>query len=52
MPFFFKSKDEEDWVLQRYWIMLGVPVMLKKWNPMFDVEKEKKDWEPVWVWIP
>lgn len=33
-------------------MMLGVPLMLKKWNPMFDAEKEKSHWGSIWVHLP
>ena len=32
--------------------MLGVSLILKRWNPMFDVDKEKSNWDLVWVYLP
>lgn len=52
MAFLFKSKEDTKWVLQRYWMMPGISVLLKRWNPMFDVSKGKVEWKLIWVWLP
>jgi hypothetical protein len=41
-----------DWVLSKFWTMVGTPIVLKRWTPNFDAKKEKVDVVPVWVWLP
>lgn len=45
----FENKAVEDWVVGRNWAFGSIPVLLKKWSPMFDAMHEKTDAFPVWV---
>jgi hypothetical protein len=31
-----ESKQEADTLLQKNWIMVGVPIILRRWTPLFD----------------
>ena len=48
----FREKEAAEWVLGRNWIIGNIPVLLKKWSPLFDAFKEKSDVFPVWVRAP
>lgn len=48
----FKNKEAAEWVLKRNWSLGNIPVLFKKWSPMFDAAHEKADVFPVWVRAP
>lgn len=50
--FRFENKEAAGWVLERNWAIGNIPVLLKKWNPLFDAIHEKTDVFPVWVKAP
>lgn len=47
--FLMSSKDEADMMLTDMWEMVGVPIVLHKWSPIFDVAWEKAEKDPIWV---
>jgi len=48
----FADKDSAEWVFQRNWHIGNIPILLKKWTPMFDAFKERADEFPVWIRAP
>lgn len=48
----FEIKEAAEWVLKRNWSLGNIPVLFKKWSPMFDAAHEKVDVFPVWVRAP
>lgn len=50
--FRFENREAAEWVLERNWIIENIPVLLKKWNPLFDAIHEKTNVYPVWVREP
>ena len=32
--------------------MFGIPIILKRWNPLFYASQEKMVFEPIWVQLP
>jgi len=39
------------WVLSKTWTMVGTPIFLKRWTPIFYAKRERVDVVPVWVWL-
>jgi len=48
----FEEKAAADWVLGKNWFIGKIPVLLKRWTPMFDAIKESTEVFPVWVRAP
>lgn len=48
----FENKEAADWVVGKNWALGNIPVLLKKWSPLFDAVHEKTDVFPVWVRAP
>lgn len=48
----FKSKKAITWVLNKNWNIDSSPVMLKRWNPLFDAQRERLEIFPLWVKLP
>lgn len=44
-----ESKQEADTLLQKNWTMAGVPIILRRWTPLFDASQMKLGKEPIWV---
>jgi hypothetical protein len=38
-------------ILQNNWFMDSSPILMKLWNPNFDVASERIDSIPIWVWF-
>lgn len=47
--FLISSKEEVDMLLTSLWEMVGVPIVLHKWSPIFYDAWEKVEKEPIWV---
>lgn len=45
----FVDQASVEWVFQCNWHIGNIPILLKKWTPMFDAFKEKTDEFPVWI---
>lgn len=50
--FRFEEKEAADWVLARNWFIGNIPVLMKRWSPLFDAIKESTEVFPVWVRAP
>lgn len=50
--FLMASKDDVDRMVLGRWEMAGVPIVLRKWSPIFDAAKERVGKEPIWVKLP
>lgn len=48
----FEEKAAADWVLGKNWFIGKIPVLLKRWTPLFDAIKESTEVFPVWVRAP
>ena len=48
----FSKKEALEWVLERNWNFGKIPILFKRWNPLFDTQREKVDEMPVWVRLP
>jgi hypothetical protein len=48
----FENKQVADWVVGKNWTFGNIPVLMKKWTPLFDVVHEKTDVFLVWVRAP
>lgn len=48
----FTKEDYIDLVLAKYWHIETAPVLLKRWIPLFDPEREHIMAGPLWVRLP
>lgn len=47
--FTFSSKDNAIWVISKQWEMVHIPLMMKRWSPIVDAQREFIDKELIWV---
>lgn len=45
----FHRPEYTHWVLSQYWHIELAPVMLKRWDPLFDPKREQLGAGPIWV---
>lgn len=45
----FAREDHTNWVLSSVWHIEQAPVLLRRWNPLFDPEIEQLGAAPLWV---
>lgn len=45
----FHQEEYTDWILSRFWNIEMAPVLLKRWDPLFDPEREQLGAVPIWV---
>ena len=50
--FTLDSKHEIEQILNKNWFYGMIPIMLKRWTPLLDVNNEQMDRMVVWVWLP
>lgn len=43
------SKEEVETLLKHNWEMAGIPIILRRWTPIFDAAQIKTGKEPIWV---
>jgi len=48
----FEHKEVAEWVVEKNWAFGNIPVLLKKWSPLFDAIHEKTNVFPVCVRAP
>lgn len=48
----FANEGHSDLVLAKYWHIEMAPVLLKRWSPLFDPEREQIGAGPLWVRLP
>lgn len=48
----FAKEEHTNTVLAQYWHIELAPVLLKRWNPLFDPEREQIGAGPIWVHLP
>lgn len=48
----FHRPEYTQWILSQYWHIALSPVMLKRWDPLFDPEREQLGSGPIWVRLP
>ena len=48
----FSQPELVNWVLTKYWHIEMNPVLLKRWSPMFDPDKENAGVGSIWVQLP
>lgn len=47
--FLMASREDADRLVSSRWEMAGVPIVLRKWSPIFDAARAKAEKEPIWV---
>ena len=50
--FTFSNKQEANQILSQNWFYGTIPIMFKKWTPLFDSDSERMNRVPIWVHIP
>jgi hypothetical protein len=50
--FVFSASSDVVWVLSKTWSMVGTPIVLKRWTPIFYAKQERVDVVHVWVRLP
>lgn len=48
----FDREEYTDWILSHFWHIELAPVLLKRWDPLFDPEREQMGAGPIWVCLP
>jgi len=48
----FAREEHTNTVLARFWHIESAPVLLKRWSPLFDPEREQIGAGPIWVRLP
>jgi len=48
----FAKENYMDLVLAKFWHIEMAPVLLKRWSPLFDPEREQIGARPLWVRLP
>lgn len=48
----FSKEDYIDLVLEKFWHIESAPVLLKRWSPLFNPEREQIGAGPLWVRLP
>lgn len=48
----FNNAEAVNWVLGKTWSIGSTPVLMKRWNPLFDPSRENLTYGPVWVRLP
>jgi len=50
--FNFKGEEELLRILNANWHLNRVPVLMKRWHPLFDASRERVEESPIWVRLP
>jgi len=50
--FNFKGEEELKRILNSNWHLNRVPVLMKRWHPLFDASRERVEESPIWVRLP
>lgn len=45
-------REYTDWILSRFWHIEYAPVLLKRWDSLFDPKREHLGPGPIWVHLP
>lgn len=45
----FHRVEYTEWILSQFWHIELAPVLLKRWDPLFDPEREQLGTRPIWV---
>lgn len=45
----FHRAEYTEWILSQFWHIELAPVLLKRWDPLFDPEREQLGVRPIWV---
>lgn len=45
-------EEYTDWILSQYWHIELAPMLLKRWDPLFDPKREQLGAGPIWVRLP
>lgn len=48
----FHRPEYTQWILSQFWHIELAPILLKRWDPLFDPKREQLSAEPIWVRLP
>lgn len=48
----FHRAEYTEWILSQFWHIELAPILLKRWDPLFDPEHEQLGAGPIWVRLP